>query len=320
MTGNVGRTGPDDLIGVSSGVILGFDAGWDDPRPLRVAADEAHLRREPLFIVTVSRPDLNVAVPRARTGWDALGPTWSETETRRSLRAAGRAARARHDDLPVSTAYLTLDDMSRFGRSATGASLLVLGGADRFGGHLHESDSTSHLLMEAACCPTMIVPTRRTGNRARQPVREPEIDDRGPVLAAVPGGRRGVEVIRHAEEERQRRGRSLHLLHAFDLMPGERRSHAMRRASDQMMSSIEQAGLDAGAPWSVTLAREPAGAAIRERAAQAGLVVLGNRAGTMNDLVGDLLDRLMCPVLLLPADHHPAGPLIGHETRRGRRS
>ncbi|GAA3636242.1 hypothetical protein GCM10022223_63360 [Kineosporia mesophila] len=298
MTGNVGRTGPDDL----SGVILGFDAGWDDPRPLRIAADEAHLRQEPLSIVTVSRADLNAVVPRARAGRDTLGPTWSESETRRSLRAAGRAARARHDDLPVSTTHLTLDDIGRFGRSATGASLLVLGGSDQFGGRRHESN----LLMEVTGCPTLIVPTHRSAARSRRPVRETEIDDRGPVLAAVPGGRRGVEVIRHAEEERQRRGRPLHLLHAFDLMPGERRSHAMRRAADQMMASIEQAGLDAGAPWSVTLAREPAGAAIRERAAQAGLVVLGNRAGTMNDLVGDLLDRLMCPVLLLPADRRPA--------------
>ncbi|GAB6898990.1 universal stress protein [Kineosporia succinea] len=304
-------TGPDALDGAPTGVILGFDAGWDDPRPLRVAADEAHLRQLPLFIVSVARPDREHGPGnplRVPGGWNAVGPAWSEAETRRSLRAAGRAARSRHPDLPVTTAHLDLDDLGelgdlgvRGGRPSPRASLLVLGGADRFGGPLHENDSTGSLLRRAVVAPVLVVPTGRLETRPRQAPREGETNLWEPILAAVPGGDRGVEVIRSAEEERQRRGRALHLLHAFDLVPGESRSHAMRRAADHMMSLIEQAGLGAGAPWSVTLARQPAAVAIRERAAQAGLVVLGNASGIANGLVTDLLERLMCPVLLLPS-------------------
>ncbi|MBT0773395.1 universal stress protein [Kineosporia sp. J2-2] len=297
MTQDVEQSGPGQPRGGSDGVLLGFDAGWDSPRPLRIAADEAAARQGRLVVITVAAPG---PVGRA---------TPHDPDVHRGQRAAARAARVRHPGLPISTVHLHDGEVSRSEPLFAGAARLVLGRTGQRGG-LFGNDPAGRLLIRAVSCPTLVVPAHRPGPRPALPVRDAEIGEWGPVLAAVPDGERGAEVIRVAEEERQRRGCELHLLHAFDQLPGESRSQALHRAADAMTALTEEAGLGPGSAWCVILTRQSPSEAVLERAGAAGLVVLAGAGGTDGEpggsrLVRDLLDRYTCPVVLLPARRRP---------------
>ncbi|GLY29705.1 universal stress protein [Kineosporia sp. NBRC 101731] len=293
--------------GEGAQVVLGFDAGWQLPHLLRIAAREAQLRGAGLSIVTVARPEQfrDVSQLLSLGGSEKDWWTWSASEVRRSQRAAARKVRAQHPDLPISLTYLGEGDVHPSGEPFTSATLLVLGGTNRYGRIPFGANSTGGLLMRAVNCPTLVVPGSELISQTAGAGREHDDYDNGPVVAAVPAGDRGVEIIREAEAEMSRRGGELQILRSFEPKTGETSSQARQNAAEEISRQVEQAGVPTDTHWIAILSDQTPLAAVRQQMTDAGVIVLGGSSvaadgPAIDAQTHDMLDSCPCLVLILP--------------------
>jgi nucleotide-binding universal stress UspA family protein len=275
-------------------VVLGFDAGWRMKHLLNVAADEAARREAALAIVTVSRPVLD---PDLSASGQQAAERRAEALARKRLTEAAEFVQASHQQLTVTTHYLSEEQAHAARQPLSSTQLLVVGTVGQHGRRAFELESVSRILLKATCCPVLVVPDQDTvGSMARE---------RGLVVAGVGEHPSDSAVIPAAWAESVRRRCGLELVHAYRDRPQETSDQGIRRAADVAARAIAEAGVPLGEAASVLLSRDLPAVALIRRAGNAVLLVIGSRPGSLSGLVlgsvgREILNSLPCPILVIP--------------------
>jgi nucleotide-binding universal stress UspA family protein len=275
-------------------VVLGFEGGWRMRILLRVAADEAARRQAALAIVTVARP---VHDPALNINGRQAAEGRAEILGRQHLERAAESVRALHQDLPVTTLYLTEEQAQAASHPLSSTQLLVVGTVGQHGRRAFSLESVSRILLKATRCPVLVVPEEEPAATAAH--------QRPVVIAGVGKHLTDAAVLQAAWAESLRRGCGLEVFHAYRDLLEETPAQGLRRAADVVARAIATAGVTPGDRGSVRLDQDDPAAALTRQAGDAVLLVIGSRPGSLSGLVlgsvgRQVLSSLNCPLLVVP--------------------
>jgi nucleotide-binding universal stress UspA family protein len=282
-------SGSDAAGSLASGsVVIGFDGRRPPSHLLSAAVDQAIRRDVDLAIVTVvpdqvdepDQPDLPEA--EAATMFAEEPDAWLQ------LRSDIKALHAQRPELRVRAYRLTESEARSDHEPLTSAKLLVIGAHGR-GGQALGPETVSWVLLRTARCPVLIVPDEPSETAStddpRRPARRPI------VLAGLSGKLSDPFVLGEAVAESQRRGGDLQFLHAYSPRVYERPDQALQRALDVVVRALGQER--PAAALSVVLTQESPSTALCRLAADAAILVIGGRSGSMAGLIPGSVSRVV---------------------------
>ncbi len=274
-------------------VVLGFDGGWRMPYLLRVSAEEAALRRAALAIVMISRAALD---PGLSTGGRIAAERRAEASAHRHLSQAAQSVQARYPDLAVTTCHLTEETARAAPPPLDSAQLLVVGTVGQHGRRVFSPDSVSNMLLRTTRGQVLVVP-----HDAPDPSAQPRLRT---VIAGVGEHPSDADVVHVAANESRLRGANLKILHTYRVQPTEGPTQARRRAEDVVARAVADAGIGTHEGLSLLLGEDEAAVALTRQAADADLLVIGSRLGSLfGDVRGSVglavIRSLHCPLLVV---------------------
>jgi nucleotide-binding universal stress UspA family protein len=279
----VRATGPDPQG--RGRVVVGLEEHQPSTLVLRVAADEADLRRSELAVLTVPPEDEPIA---------ANGEPKDDGELQHRI----ECLRRERPWLSVSCFRMAAGEVRASVEPLTSAALLVVGAHGTTGMQAFGPETMSWRLFRAARCPVMVIPDR-------PPAPELPAPGRPLVLAGLSGKRSDPIVIRAAYAEARRRHGDLQLLHAYPLGAPEHFESRLRAALDVVVRATRSAPPPAAVHTGVLLAAEQPEVALARQATGAAVLVLAARSGSMAGLIDAAVSRAViatapCPVLTIP--------------------
>ncbi|GAB2677098.1 universal stress protein [Thalassiella azotivora] len=275
-------------------VVVGDDRTHHSRRAVEFAVREAELRGEALTLLTVVTQPFDasreVAAQRREHG-ELLA------QARAHVDAVAHGLRTTHPRLRVDAVVLVDPRPADLAALLEGTGLLVVGARGAHGPRAFGLESTSRSILGRVGVPVTVVPD--DGHEPAEPADQPV------VVAGVPDGPLGVEVLRHAAAEARLRDGRLRVVHSF--APETSGGRDLAAARSVVSHALRAAGTDPCLPVSRILTSEPAAAAIARHADGADLVVVGSRgrlalAGLTSDSVSrSVLDAAGCPVQVVLA-------------------
>lgn len=255
-------------------IVVGVDGSAASRAATRVAAREAALVGATLRIVH-AWPEPVAAFPGIIGVPREVNPEPSEGAAERVIDAATDEARAVAPRLVVERAPIAGEPVRVLTEAAVNASLLVVGSRGR--GDLASLllGSVSHGCLRHAPCPVLVVHGEGHAD--------------GPIVVGTDGREHGTHAVAYAAEEAVRRGRPLHVVHAWRVPVGAATGSMagavpldpgpMREAAEAVLAEALVTARAAARDVDVTgtTAETAAASAILGASVGASLIVVGSR-------------------------------------------